>query len=279
MTAALSPGVSSAVPIPLVLSTLESAALFCGPCVATVSPTVLALVQGVLKTMFISKMKAVLAVGIAVGLFATSTGMLLDAALADKSKNRKRPEAAAADKDKRGEKRVKNRIINGRFHSFDSATGTVRAAFKKGGGESTRTFTLVKETKILLDGRAAKPTELTKGTPLQFQFTSDGKTLLVVRNISPVVRGTIVKVDVKGSQIVVSLGQGDKKSEKTYTLAKGARIVIAGKKNADLADLKPGAAGTVTLSADRSRVTGVRIGPPKDRKREDKPRKNKDQLE
>jgi RNA polymerase sigma factor (sigma-70 family) len=83
LAAALSPGVAAAcVPAPLVLTTVKAATLSAGQTAGLISAQVVALTEGVLKTMLRTKLKSAMAVFLTVGILASGVATLVLAAQA-----------------------------------------------------------------------------------------------------------------------------------------------------------------------------------------------------
>src|SRR5262249_18564124 len=120
------------------------------------------------------------------------------------------------------------------------------------------TYELAKDFVIQAQGqepKAGKITNLAKAIRVGLKLADDKKTVARIDVVYPVLRGSIVAVDVARKTITLGLGRG---ADKTLPLSKDARITVAGKAAA-LADLKERMPALVTLSLDRNQVVGIVI--------------------
>ncbi len=122
--------------------------------------------------------------------------------------------------------------VQGSVQSVDPAKNTITIAVKEATGPVDSTFALTKEAKVLLnDGlskedkdREAKLADLAKGTRVALQLSVDRKAAMGVRVQGDVFNGSLKAID-NGNRTVTITFKGDGQVvEKTFTLAKNARL-------------------------------------------------------
>ncbi len=263
-----SAGAAAALPAPLVNSTVEAAMTIAAGKVAAagvISAKVAALTQGVIQAMFLTKLKIATAVVLALGLIAASAGVLAQRSLADKPTEKPAAGQKPEVPDKKGAGDAKKEpMLSGIVHSFDAAKGTITVTFRKLDDDVERTFDLGKDAKLLVDGKEAKPADLKAGHAVILILADDGQTVRSLRVHGPTISGELKSVDAATHTIQLIVKKTPVEEDITYKLDKDARIVIAGRKEAGLADLQKGASASVTLSADKTRVVAVFVGPKKE---------------
>ena len=150
---------TAAVPVPLANSTIEAASLFAaGQAVipGVISAEVAALTEGVLKSMFLNKIKLAGAVLLSLSLLAVTGGsLLMQRALAGRPVQAAvKPEEVASEQAQQSQDPKEPQAI-AVIKSFDLEKSSLTLIFKKGSTEQT--FTLAKDVKVTLaDGAATK---------------------------------------------------------------------------------------------------------------------------
>jgi hypothetical protein len=165
-------------------------------------------------------------------------------------------------------------IVAGVVKSVDATANTITLTTGRGRGEETqeKTFTLVKGVDVVLDDswrgrrfvKAGKLADLPAGALAFVKLSLDQKTGVLVRAEGPTVSGTLKRVDADRQKVtvLVGAGRGSDGEEKTFTLARGARVFLDGKPVTldDLGKLKASADTPVSLnlSLDRKVVNSLR---------------------
>jgi hypothetical protein len=256
------------VPTSLVSSAIKAASLFAaGQAAATgaVSAKVAGLAEGVLKTMLLTKVKIVTTVLLAVATLGMGAGWLTHQALAQKPTNEA---VKGADKKARTE-------VSGVVKAVDASRNTVTLHPGKEFLEP-QTFTVAGDAKVLLDdgtgdkfgfqeGRLA---DLSEGAPVTLRLSEDQKVVRIWVE-GPTIQGTLKAADAGKSTITatVALTKGEPATDKTFAVAKNARLFIDDgqapdksqpRKQPGLADLPANAVVYLKLSADRKVVGSIR---------------------
>jgi len=268
--AALAPAV---VPTALRASTARAGTLFAAGVTDSVPATVISLTEGVLQTMFVSKMKLVAAIVVALGLVISGTGTWTTPAQAEQPKpekpvkktDEKKPEKPAPDKPAKPDA-AKPPAFGGVVKSVDADKGSLTVEVTKGDNTSERTVPVGKDAKVLLDGKKANLSDLKPGFRVNIKLGEDRTTAQSVGAEGPTLTGELKAVDVDKHTVRVSVtthpDPTDKKKtateEKTLKVADDVQVVIQGeKKKATLADLKTGTSVVVRVSADGERVFAI----------------------
>ena len=146
---------------------------------------------------------------------------------------------------------------------------TVKAADKasvtftvRGRGEDAEKKFDTKDVAVILDGKPGSPDALKGGDSVSVTLTVDGKGIVLIARAGGErepergrgTAGSVKSVDAKANTITLAL-RGD--DEKTYTLAKDAKIT-AGDKEMKLEDVKEGVGAVLTLDKD-GKVTAVQV--------------------
>jgi hypothetical protein len=255
----------------LVASTVQTASLISSGASAAgiVSAKVAALAEGVIRAMFITKLKIVASIALAIGILTSGAGFVTHQALAQKNGK------PAAQDGKKGESE-----FIGVVRAVDAAGQTISIGGKliSSGGKTVieKSFPLAPDIKVLLDNgtgdesaaAAGKLADLTEGTMVTLRVGSDQK-VASIRADGPTVQGVVDSVNVAANSIQVTIrpGKGDPE-HKTLAVAPNARISIADGKAGKtkektpaaasmLADLPIGSHVTLKLSADRQTVGSI----------------------
>ncbi len=152
-------------------------------------------------------------------------------------------------------------------------TLTTAATRRDQGAANEQTFTVAANAEVLVEDerpfhfypvREAKLSDLPVGSIASLRLSPDQTTAMVVRAEGPSVSGALKGIDpTKGSVvIVIGSGRGTDAEERTYTVAKDARIWVDGAE-AKLADLKAGDPApniNLKLSLDQKTVRAIHMG-------------------
>jgi hypothetical protein len=157
--------------------------------------------------------------------------------------------------------------VSGKLETIDAGKNSVVVStFSRAEGRSEKTFEVSKDAKIVQHGKEAKLSDLKKGDQTTLTLSTDQKTVVSIVVGTPPSSVPLKSVDAEKNTITVVTGGGRReKQDKTYQVAKDAKITIDGKE-AKLTDLKEGA--VLRLSVDEEdKVTQVQTQAPGRRKR------------
>jgi hypothetical protein len=155
--------------------------------------------------------------------------------------------------------------VHGGIKSVDATKNTITITIKSKEGAEEKTFTLMKEAKVVLDdgigkkGDAPKEGKLTdavEGLPVLVQLSGYDRTQAVgVRLSGPTIFGTVKGVDVGNNTITVTVKEDGQLVDKTLTLSKDVKV-----DGAKLGDLSAGTQAAIRLSVeDRKTVVGIHV--------------------
>jgi Cu/Ag efflux protein CusF len=274
----LSQQVSSAsVPGTLMSATIHAAGLFASGS-DQLSPQVLTLTQGVLKAMAITRIKIVMSVVLAIGMLGTGAGWLTHHALADKPGDK--PVQKPSEKPAKTPAAPQDQTqVSGVVKAVDASNKTIVLHHGKAVRETTFTLDGGEVTVFLDDGtgdklgfQPGKFTDVTEGSSITLRLTAERKVSRIWVE-GPTVHGTLKSADADNSRITVALAaaKGEPAEEKTFTVAKDARLFIEDgqprdksqpAKPATLKDFPANAPVILKLSADRKVVGNIRAESP-----------------
>ncbi len=258
---------SAAVPAPLVVSTVQAAAqLAAGKTAAgLVSAKVAALTEGVLKAMFLTKLKMAAALVLVIGLLAVGSGLLGHRALAGTAAD---PAEAALDKPPtptnlaalqrpKKEQPRDGTLVTGPLEAVDAVKRTVTISiFSRKEGESTgKTFAVAKDAKIQKDFAPAKLADLKPGGRVTLKLSADKTAVVSISLVGRTVSGEFFDAGKKTITVTVE-ARGGVKEKRTFPIAKDAKVTVAGKA-ATLGDLKEGTRVMLTFSADDENIIQI----------------------
>jgi hypothetical protein len=278
---------SAAAPKHLVPATVQSANLFAiGKAACVVSPRIIALTEGVLQAMWMTKaVKIALAAMLLVTLIAGGTGTLLQTAFADKPAVSKSPESQENTKGKPADnkeqpakgKKEQAPTVHGIIAAIDINQGTATVTvMTKGQSKQSeqKTYAVAKDVKVVLeeafDKKQPQPEgkfgDLSPGTQVTLELTADQKTVIHIAARGPGINGHIKAVNAGTRTLTVGVKSKDGPQDTTVTLAEGAKILLSDglskqepPVDGKLADLAEGTPVQVQLSVDRQRALGVQV--------------------
>jgi RNA polymerase sigma factor (sigma-70 family) len=254
------------VPTSLVSSTIQAASLVAAGSAAGVVPAkVAALVEGVLKTMVLTKVHIVTAALLAITTLGLGAGWLTQPALAEKPTNEA---VVVADRKNSPE-------VSGVVQAVDATRNTVTLQPGKEILEP-QTYPVAGDARVFLDDgtgdklgfQEGKLTDLGEGTPVTLRLSEDRKVVSIWAE-GPTIQGTLKAADaLKGTiTVTVALIKGEQAADRTYPLARNVRLVIDDgqvpdksqpMKQQGLADVPTSAVVHLKLSADRKVVGSIR---------------------
>jgi hypothetical protein len=261
----------ASVPPALLASTVQSTSLIASGSAAAdvVSAYVAAIAEGVIRAMFLTKLKTVASLVLAVGILASGAGFVTHQALAQK------PGKPAVQDGKKSEAE-----FTGVVRAVDTAGQTITIGGKliSSGGKLTteKAFPLASDAKVFFDNgtgdesaaAVGKLADLTEGTNVTIRLGGNQK-VTSIRAEGPTVQAIVDSVNAAAHSIQVTIrpGKGDPE-QKTLAVAPNARVTIADGKigktkdkspppASSLADLPTGSHVTLKLSADRQTVGSI----------------------
>jgi RNA polymerase sigma factor (sigma-70 family) len=233
---------SAGVPVAVVSSTIQAASLFAAGQAAApgvLSVKAVALTEGVLKTMLLTKLTTATAVLVAVAVLGAGAAALTQQALAEKPAVQKVAEKKGpADHPVKQEKEADEEgvVVSGILRSLDFEQNTVTVAHQKG----KDTFTVAKDATIRIDGKQGNLVGLPPGSVVTLNLLADQKTARSIHAERPQVSGVVKAVDAQRNTLTVE----DTGAEKTFTVAKDAKVEVDGRRGT-LAEMAPGARVTL----------------------------------
>jgi len=260
---------SACVPAALVVSTAKAASLLAaGQTVAgsIVSAKVAALTEGVLKAMFLTKLKIATAVLLAVSIIVCGAGVFRYRALAGKP-------AAQAVQDKATQPgEVEATELTAVVQSVDAAKSTLTLTSKLLG---TKTFDVAKEARVLLDDgtggklgfKDGKLSDIGEGFIVTVRLSEGRSRVSGIWAEGPSIRADVKAVSAAQRTITVTIAdrKNEPAQEKTFAVAPNATVVFNDGKPKEkvpseapkLADVPVGAVVTLKLSADQKVVGAI----------------------
>ncbi len=197
LSAALAENAARAgLPAVLVSSVIRAAT---GPAVAagTVPAHVLTLTENVVKAMFLSKLKVLTALTLAVGLVG-GAGVFSHRALAERpadtaqqKKDEPKKDGEKKDGDKKGDEKGEAKKpfvwVRGTLKVADAAKQKITVAVRESNKDAQendptvdKTFDLAKEVKVTIDGKPAKLADLQMGSKLSLKMSADKKAVVAI---------------------------------------------------------------------------------------------------
>jgi RNA polymerase sigma factor (sigma-70 family) len=233
LAAVLGPKAASArVPLSVVSNTIQAATLFAAGQAAApgvLSVKAVALTEGVLKTMLLTKLKIATAVLLVVAALGAGAAALTQPASADQP-----PE------EKKGAEKLP-RTVRGVVKTVDVEKNTLTVAHKDG----ETTFSVAKDAVIVISGKRDTLAGLSKEARVKLELSVDQKTASRIdADGGPELEYGPVKA-VDGEKNTITDGK-----DTTYSVAREATIVIEGKPG-KLTDVPVGARLRLILSADQ----------------------------
>jgi hypothetical protein len=138
--------------------------------------------------------------------------------------------------------------VHGSVKAVDAAKNTLTLHDKV---EKEKTYNLMKDAAVFLDGKGEvkKLADVPVEAVVDLKLLADQKTVREIRAYGPTLTGSVA-----GNAGNDSLTLRDKEGEKTFAVAKDARILIEGIKEGKLTDLIDGTVAQARLSVDKSTV-------------------------
>ncbi len=268
---------SASAPAAVVTSTIQAASLYaagCATAAGAISANAVALSEGVVKAMFMTKLKMTAAYLMVLGVLALSGGAVGQYLLAGDAPDQpglvvENDLAPLPEEEFVAEQRPQPKqegvIVAGKLESIDAGAVTI-STLKRGEAPVSKTYTLAKDAKIQRDGKDAAIGDLRKGSQATLKLTADQKTAVSVSVGSQGTSAPLKAIDAAKRTITVTIGTRLVKEDKTFDVAKDAKIMIDGKESG-LADLKQGAVVQFFVN-DSNTITMVRTATAKVRRQD-----------
>jgi RNA polymerase sigma factor (sigma-70 family) len=279
LTALLARNAASAcVPAPLLLKTIQAAVGVAAGQAATgvVSAKVAALMEGVLQSMFLAKLKIVGVLLLAASVVCLGISGLSNPALADKpapakTKAEKPAKADKGDKaeakkkiGKKGDYKPDERNVHGAVKAVDTTKNTITISPATKNGKD-RTFVLATDVEIYLKqgkkGEQARLVDLIPGTEVQMRLAEDKKTVERMSARGPRVYGTVKAIDAGNKTITIA----DKRGEKSFPLTDDVSIYrpdLPKGERGKLVDVAAGMTVSLQLTVDQKSVRDIELRMP-----------------
>jgi RNA polymerase sigma factor (sigma-70 family) len=159
--------------------------------------------------------------------------------------------------------------VHGTIKELSPGKGTVRIESKGPDGMVAQTFTLAKDVTIHFadgaKGDEGKLADLAEDMSVTATLSLDRKTVLSLFVPTPSMHGNVRTVDPGKRTIVISTKEGGSVEERSFDLAKGAKVILVdpGKEEeGKLEELAEGTAVMLTLSRDKTQVLGIHVEGP-----------------
>jgi RNA polymerase sigma factor (sigma-70 family) len=275
---------SASVPLSMAYSTIKAASVFAaGPATATclVSGKAVALAEGVLKTMLLTKLKIATAVLVVIAVLGAGATALTQRVLAEKpaalaSRERERaevPDEKPADplvKEKKEpavkpatdmrelavqpvktkkEDEARPEVVNGVVKTVDVGKNAVTVVQKDG----EKTFTVSKDASIVIDDKPGQLTGLPAGANVSLSQFVDPNTARSLQAGGRWYFGAPVKAVSSGKNTITI---DDREGERTFAVAQDAFVTVDGKP-CKLAAVPKGAFVNLGLAADQTTARSI----------------------
>lgn len=262
LSGTLAANAGAAVSEQLVIQTTQTVAAAAAGAAGVVVPAgIAALSKGVLHTMFISKLKVIVAWVIALSVIGTGSGIMVYSAVAKDAAEGKPGKPAV---DPGGQ-------LRGNIVSLEGDTLTIGTM--EDGQKVRKSVTLTGDSTISLspdtkgqDALPGKRDQLTPGTNVTITLDADGKTARAIVVMGRGAGGTIESIE-KDKITIASKGK-DGKQPVTYKVNEATTVILSfGKEKGDtqhgtVADLKPGMQVSISLSAaDKELIRSITVQP------------------
>jgi RNA polymerase sigma factor (sigma-70 family) len=252
--------VSAGVPPAVVSTTIQAATAFAaGQAAASgmLSVKAVALTEGVLKTMLLSKLKIATAVLLAVVVLGAGAAGLTQNVLADPLAGQKAelPTGARVTPGQVDPMPADNapgegpQVVDGLVQAVDAEKNTLTFAYKHRPGQPEKTVAVAKDAPISIDGKPGKLAGVPPGAFVNLGLSVDQKVVRSLEAGGGSYSGVVKAVDAEKNTITIDIINAG--GEKTFPVAKDANIDIDGKPG-KLADVPREAGISLSLSVDQT---------------------------
>jgi RNA polymerase sigma factor (sigma-70 family) len=259
---------SAGVPASVASITIKAASLFAaGPAAApgVLSATAVALANGVLKTMLLTKLKTATAILMMAALLGTGAAALTQQVLADrpaapsqekqvlaeKPAGQKKEPAAEPRREKKEAEPLPT-VVSGIVKAVDAPQHTLSVTHREG----ETIFRVAKDATIQIDGKAGDLTGLPAGASVHLRQFVDARTVRSVQAEGRWFWGTVKAVDANSSTITFGDKAQDGAAGRTFLVPRDLVISIDGKPG-KLAGIPTGATVNLSLCVDQQTVRSL----------------------
>jgi RNA polymerase sigma factor (sigma-70 family) len=254
---------TAALPPSLATATTGAALAVAAGQTSAVSAPVLLLTEGVLQAMMMTRLKIATVVLLSLAVIGLGTGVLTHRALADKPGPAAKTSAADSKKGKEGKEEV-GPTVNAVVKAVDAGKHTLTTMEGNKKEAKEKTYELSKDARVILNdgltkgdkGKDGSLSDVKPGLAVELQLTPGGKAVSNITVRPWEVHADLRSVDADKRTITIATKGTDGPVEATYTLAKGARVLLSdGLKKGDkdqegkLADLTQGTPVRLRVSA------------------------------
>jgi hypothetical protein len=159
----------------------------------------------------------------------------------------------------------KGEFIEATVKSVDTAKSTITITAK----DKDQTLEVGKDAKIMLKGKdGGSLADIKPEMRVALMLSPDKKSVLGIKagaknetkkpTKEAAGHGELKSVDAAKNTVVISTGKKGNVVDQTFAISKNAQIVVAGNKNAAIADLKPGTQVAFMLSDDKKSITSIK---------------------
>jgi RNA polymerase sigma factor (sigma-70 family) len=245
---------TAGVPLAVTSSTIRAASLFAaGQAAAGVlSVKAVALAEGVLKTMLLSKLKIATAVLVAAAVLGVGAAALTQQAPADKPAERPaKAKAQPADQPARAKKADEPLpvVVSGLVKAVDAQEGTLTVTRKA----DEITCRVARDAKITIDGSPGDLAGVPRGASVTLREFADPRTARSVHAEGRWFWGVLRAVDAANNTVTFGDKAQDGAAGKTFRVAKDTAISIDGKPGT-LAGIPQGASVNLNLYVDQQTI-------------------------
>jgi hypothetical protein len=164
---------------------------------------------------------------------------------------------------------VQRPSVHGTIKELSSGKNTITIAFKGPDGMASKTFALAKDVPVhFADGKKdeeGKLADLAEDMSVVATLSIDQKTVLTIRVPAPSLHGNVRTVDPGKRTIVVGTKTEGGPEERSFDLAKGAKVILVDPSKSEegkLEELTEGTTVALTLSRDKTQVLNIHVEGP-----------------
>jgi RNA polymerase sigma factor (sigma-70 family) len=261
---------SAGVPASVALTTIQAATLFAAGQAAAGSIHAVALAEGVLKTMLLTKLKSASAVLLAIAVLASSAAAITQSvSKGPGAQERRQPQEKAAPAEKAAQnnepiKPAKQQIKEAEPVP-DHVSGVVKAVSVQQRSlvvshrDGDATFDVAKDADINIDGKPGDFAAVPVGASVHLRKFVDARTTRSILAEGRWFWGMIKSVDAPNNTIIFSDKAQEGAAGRTFNVSKDTGITIDGKKAGTVAGIPAGAFANLQLCADQTTCRSLAV--------------------
>ncbi len=255
---------AASMPASVALGTIQAASLFAAGHAAatgTLSVQAVALAEGVLRTMLLTKLKLATVVLVLAAMCGTGAAVLTQHVLADdipgppvqRSQVRAEKPATQPPAPARPAEPVPTQV-SGVVKAVDAVQNTLTVAHRQG----ETTFNVAKDADIQIDDKRGELAALPAGASVHLRQFTDARTTRSIQAEGRWLSGIVKALDVANSTITFGERAQEGAAGRTFRVPSDLRISIDGKPGS-LAGTPPGASANLQLCADQATVRSLSV--------------------